>query len=518
MIDYFVRDLNKLSLAFYKGGYVWNKLIGTPTDNYDVECIITRPYTDIQSYVFTNMIKPLWKHLQNTNKNTQYTLKCSPNLSLIDGHVKQQHPYHNEFGRGVNAYVWMIDYEYVPKTRKETIKNGNFIYLVFYEYNQHFNTSLFKQIYVHDIFLNKYGLFLYEHLANTQHPQKQQWLYENALKTTQDFVRVMNSYTSIFFNTPDFKMRDVYLMYTTYIKRFAPNIIKTVEKVLIENTREIWNGTVYRINELMVENKIVGACFVVGGDAMKRYIDNDSNDIDAKCFYKYKKHRALVHKIVIRACVESMTKIVPISLYPIGGWSSMQLRYIQQHSDWPLDLISVDMLYRVYVNDSFFVPQTFAALDIAIQHNYNVNTNMFVRPQQSYFAHASKSFLLEDLKKTYDNPILKQYRVDSMKSNKNANRYTKMSMSNNNTIVYHDYDNIELPSRQLSLQAQDFIQYVYNSIFRKDEQLKSLSQDPKLMFEWTTKQKYTRNEQDTNPKKIRPSTYISYVKPHLHST
>ena len=512
MIDYFVRDLNKISLAFYKGGYVWNNLIGIPTNNYDVECIITRPYVEIQTIVFNEYINPLLKHLRNTDKNTHYTLKCSPNLSINDGHVKQQKPYHNEFDRGINSYVWMIDYKYVPKSRKETIKTGNFIYLVFYEYHQHFNLELFKQMYLQDIFLNKTGLFLYEHWANSHnHVQKQQWFFENVLKTTSDFVRIMNSYTSIFFHTPDFKMRDTYLMYTSYIKRFSPNVIKTVERILIENSREIWNGVIYRINELLVKNEIIGACFIVGGDAMKRYINEESIDIDTKCFYKYKKHRSIVHKIVVRACVEAMSKIVPISLNPIGGWNNLQLRYIQKHNEWPLDLFTIDMLYRIYINDFFFVPQTFAAFDISIQHNSNVNTSMFVRPQNSYFAHASKSFLIDDIKKTYDDPNLKQLRTNSGKNKKNMNRFTKLTQSND---LFKNYDDFEVASYDITQQALEYIQNIYSSIFRKDDELKSLS-EPKMIFEWNSKRKHERVENSEHPKKIKPSTYISYIKPQL---
>tara|TARA_Y100000389_G_scaffold164614_1_gene168413 strand:- start:5228 stop:6838 length:1611 start_codon:yes stop_codon:yes gene_type:complete len=457
----FVQFINKgpSHLAYIKGGFAWQNIHPNSnseafkTSNIDMECILTKDDCDVPNFIYTNLQK-LVQQMKSIDVSVQLELTVSPGVSKKSGCFDGR-PHYELVRQG---FSYMITYEKLIGKRGNThIIRELLVYVSLYNYGNSFDITHFENVYINKntMTLNEKGLLVHDILMDIDRDDKEfnidmerrEWLMNHYFNKNETFLQQIKTFRDVYKNANAnvFKTYIINTFYIRYVQRFHSTYISTAECMLVEYLRPYMNGIVSEINTLLKQNHIDALCFIVGGDAMRRYLSNISQtqDIDTKLYYRYKKDRMKCIYIVINVLSRYIT-----SLHTSLNLNS-RFRYIQQHTDWPLDLCSWDIRTQHPFTDPLYpgyqsLKIDTAILDIAIQHQPLINYEFadLCIITNNNIAIANKNFLLNDLKKTYANNRMKRMRQKRGKESKNKKRFNNLSALNNETIKNPDLNKI----------------------------------------------------------------------------
>lgn len=482
---------SKAHLIYIKGGKAWesiyNKTSKNKSDvkyaftssNLDLECIVygkneVKNVTNITKILYTH-IKAIVSYLNNTipvvtvngeDYLISYELDKSSNIYKT-GTPKQKNDM-VDYNLEVLRDGLSVSIKYQVRGRKRKHNSLNFedilLYVPIYFYGDRFDIESFKSAYLEpdSHFLNHQGLLIHDMFLEMDRKEKgvnidltrRNWLLNTWYADEKYMLKQIHIFKQIYKTSTKniFKPYHVSNLYKMLFDFKYPKLIKKSESDIIEKYRGILNFIVCEINRTLHTDQIQAACFVVGGDAMRRYVSNIniSSDIDLKLYYNKAHDRHAVLRIVALICCKYIT-LFNSNYFKIEPCAS-RLRYIQLHDGWPLDLFTIDYEYKLPFDDRFirnnttvntamYVNMVLPMLDIGIQHNKTNLSTLF--NNNGFFAVAKKSFLIKDIENTHTDELLYKQRVWVNKVSKNLNRLDRLKMKsivNHNHQVFIDVD------------------------------------------------------------------------------
>ncbi len=348
-------------------------------------------------------------------------------------------------------------------------------------------------------FLNPLGLLLFSEFIVT--PRKEKGLNVDAfrkgllLRTMQQSGRspleayqaALNVYSDVFGSSKYF---DPFLLRELLEKILVSlnfDITKVVEHEFIPRIRPYVNSFLRDFSESL-DVMLDGDAFLVlvGGDAMRRYDANISqtSDFDTKIFvhpdYITAKHNSTrgsskkraKNKMLESLIVKDMSRFVTfliehkhdilrdaiikedfiseetyVSINLNVDGNQFRLRYIEKHSELPVDLFSIDfrtIVHIDYYKNRYSIPVDIPFLDVVLTSNEGVQQRDVVNLRTKYGVPvASLDYLLKDLEKTYTTPHLAAARYWNNKKDKDEMRYKtlraiKSTNENSDMIIDHD--------------------------------------------------------------------------------
>lgn len=467
----FVKFIHKgpTHLAYIKGGFAWqtihpdNKSESFRTSNIDIECILIKDDCNVPNVVYTNL-KKLIQQMRSVDTSVRLDLVVSPGVSKKTG-CFDGGPYSELIRQG---FSYTITYEKLIGSRgKSSTVRDLLVYISLYNYGNNFDINQFENAYLNKntMSLNERGLLVHDIFMNIDRDDKginidlerREWLMSRYFNKPELFLQQIKTFRDIYKRaTPNvYRPYIINTFYIRYVERFHSTHIPSAEYLIVEYLRSYMNGIISEINTRLKENQIDALCFIVGGDAVRRYLSNviNTQDIDTKLYYRYKKDRTKCIYIVVSIISKYIT-----SLYETVSLNS-RFRYIQQHTDWPLDLCTWDVRTQHPFTDPLqpgyqSLKLDTAILDVAIQHRpLKQKFSSLCKITSSNVAIANKKFLLDDLKKTYADDRLKQKRQKQGKEQKNIKRFSNLSKLQNdsfkhlelNTVTYAINNHMYIP-------------------------------------------------------------------------
>jgi hypothetical protein len=285
---------------------------------------------------------------------------------------------------------------------------------------------------VHDAFLAQDRV---EEKGSNLDAERRRWLIRTHFANERSYLSEIRTFQDVYKTAPlVYKDYVTDTLYHRFLDHFHTQTLLRADTETVGSLRAFANGMVAEINERLADQALDALCFVVGGDAMRRYIPGTvtcSRDIDAKLYYRFKKDRARCMLVVATVMCKTITALKTTV--------NSRFRYLQQHTDWPLDLMTWDVRRVVPVTDTVNPDRThikldLGLLDVAITHRPKdfPYTNLCVTTPTG-FAYATRAFLAKDIQTTYANPRLATMRKLRGKTNKNERRLGRLQTSTTTT-------------------------------------------------------------------------------------
>lgn len=434
-------------VAYIKGGYAWQ--IANPTafrtSNVDLECVLTDDACVAPAMVYAQ-VKRLVDRLRKAFPHIPFEIRVSPGVSKRTGCVPANH---NEWELMRPGFSYTVAYDALigKRGQSETVRES-LVYVSLYRYGPRFDLARFYATYVNSdtMALNARGLLVHdaflaqdrvEEKGSALDEERRRWLIQNHFANERSYLSEIRTFHDVYKPAPlVYKDYVTDTMYRRFLEHFHTQTLLRADTETVESLRAFANGMVAEINERLADQALDARCFVVGGDAMRRYIPEIvtcSRDIDAKLYYRFKKDRARCMLVVATVMCRTITALKTTL--------NSRFRYLQQHTDWPLDLMTWDVRRVVPVTDTVNPNRTHIKLDIGL-----LDVAIVHRPKSSPFtnlcvttpaglAYATRAFLVTDLQTTYTNPRLVAMRKLRGKHEKNARRLERLAQSTNTTTT-----------------------------------------------------------------------------------
>tara|TARA_Y100000389_G_scaffold32461_1_gene27584 strand:- start:2735 stop:4327 length:1593 start_codon:yes stop_codon:yes gene_type:complete len=491
MIPYvldFVRSIHvgPTHVAYIKGGYAWQ--IANPTafrtSNVDLECVLTDDACVAPAMVYAQ-VKRLVDRLRKAFPHIPFEIRVSPGVSKRTGCVP---PNHNEWELMRPGFSYTVAYDALigKRGQSETVRES-LLYVSLYRYGPRFDLARFYATYVNSdtMALNARGLLVHdaflaqdrvEEKGSALDEERRRWLIQKYFANERSYLSEIRTFQDVYKLAPlVYKDYVTDTMYHRFLEHFHTQTLLRADTETVESLRAFANGMVAEINERLADQALDARCFVVGGDAMRRYIPEIvtcSRDIDAKLYYRFKKDRARCMLVVATVMCRTITALQTTL--------NSRFRYLQQHTDWPLDLMTWDVRRVVPVTDTVNPNRTHIKLDIGL-----LDVAIVHRPKSSPFtnlcvttpaglAYATRAFLVTDIQTTYTNPRLVTMRKLRGKHEKNARRLERLAQSTNTTTttVLDRTRRIVAPSEPA---FSNYLREVTDRIFTVQKKLKHVS-------------------------------------------
>jgi hypothetical protein len=473
--------------CFIKGGHAWSRVFGHVdheafiSSNVDLEFIIIHymflhRVTQLVFKMLNDIISELYNTPLNNGYTATYTIRTSSNIDKDKPKRSANGSYMPEWEVIRNGFSYMIDYELLKK-RSLGQQNDNLVgkkeillYIPIYMYGPEFNIPDFNSHYTftssNTHLLNKNGLLLHTIMLLTDRRDKginidkkrRDVILDRYFRNQANFLKEIEYYNTLFGKSETIYDENVRAnMYRLFINNYFPKAIPTIDSFFVDYYRPYLNAIVSEINSNLKHANINAKCFVVGGDAIRRYTNTiqTSADIDVKLLYAKKENRRDIIKIVSLICSDYIVSINTHTFQKntyamtigndnntlehflhLDNVTKTRLRSIVKHTGWDLDLITIDFMYnlkyRLNMSDDVnHLPITFGLLDVAIILDPKLKSSYYVEPEPN-FCYASKQFLIKDLLHTLHTNSLRQSRVFAGKNTKNDNRLRILQGETNN--------------------------------------------------------------------------------------
>jgi len=434
-------------VAYIKGGYAWQLANPTAfrTSNVDLECVLTDDECAVPAMVYAQ-VKRLAAQLRKAFPHIPFEIRLSPGVSKRTGCVPANHA-ELELTRPGFSYTVAYDALIGKRGQSETVRES-LVYVSLYRYGARFDLARFYATYVNPdtMALNARGLLIHdaflaqdrvEEKGSDLDAERRRWLIRTHFANERSYLSEIRTFQDTYKTAPlVYKDYVTDTLYHRFLDHFHTQTLLRADTETVESLRAFANGMVAEINERLADQTLDALCFVVGGDAMRRYIPETvtcSRDIDAKLYYRFKKDRA--------KCMAVVATVLCNTIVALKTTVNSRFRYLQQHTEWPLDLMTWDVRRVVPVTDTVNPDRThikldLGLLDVAIVHRPKdfPFTNLCVTTPTG-FAYATRAFLVKDLQTTYTNPRLATMRKLRGKTNKNERRLGRLTQAGNNTAA-----------------------------------------------------------------------------------